>query len=122
MGQGSGCASCGIPGGTPAGAVPLAVLALRAPGGMRWNERVWLLRAEGQDSLWAAVEDRPDRAIPVAAAGAGGTPRSAACRLLRLYLAGTRAEVEAATSASGALTAELLAAIVASRRGAAAAQ
>jgi hypothetical protein len=105
-----------VPGYVPRGAVPLAVLDLCSPHGFIWRERLWLLREHGRDSLWAAVADSPDRAIPVAAVDAGGSLESAGYRLLAGYLAQTSAEISAATPASAMLPADRLATILTLRR------
>jgi hypothetical protein len=105
-----------VPGYVPRGAVPLAVLDLCSPHGFMWRERLWLLREHGRDSLWAAVADSPDRAIPVAAADADGSLDAAGYRLLAGYLAATSAEISAASPASAMLPAERLAAILTLRR------
>jgi hypothetical protein len=105
-----------VPGLVPRGAIPLAVLDLCSPHGLAWRERLWLLRAHGRDSLWAAVADSPDRAVPVAAADTQGSPEAAGYRLLAGYLAETRAEISAVTHASGVLPAEQIAAMVSLRR------
>jgi hypothetical protein len=105
-----------VPGHVPRGAVPLAVLDLCSPHGLVWRERLWLLREHGRDSLWAAVADSPDRAIPVAAADADGSLEAAGYRLLAGYLAQTTAEISAASPASAMLPADRLAAMLALRR------
>ena len=107
---------CGVPGSVPGGAMPLALVELHAPGGMRWRERVWLLRADGRDSLWAAVADCPERAVPVAASDSDGGIEEAGFRLLAGYLAETRAAVTAMLSESDVLPADQLASIAALRR------
>jgi len=109
-------ACCGVPGTVPAGAMKLALVELHAPGGMRWRERVWLLRADGRDSLWAAVADCPERAVPVAASDSDGSLEQAGVRLLAGYLAETRAQVTAMLADSDILPAADLAAIAALRR------
>lgn len=106
-----------VPGSVPGGAVPIAVLELQSSQGLHWRERVWLLRREGRDSLWAAVTETPDRAVPVAAMDSTGSPQAAAFRLLAGYVAETRAEIASASPASALLPAEQLAAILALRRG-----
>jgi hypothetical protein len=100
----------------PAAAMPLAILEVRSLSGLAWRERTWLLRAEGRDSLWAAVADRPERALPVAAADTSGTAEAAGFRLLAGYLASTKAEIAAASPASALLPAEKLHAMLALRR------
>lgn len=109
-------ACCSVPGTVPAGAMKLALVELHAAGGMRWRERVWLLRADGRDSLWAAVADCPERAVPVAASDSDGSIEQAGFRLLAGYLAETRAQVTAMLPDSDILPAEQLASIAVLRR------
>jgi hypothetical protein len=116
MDEFTGCAVRALPRRVPLTAVPLAVLDLTASTGITWRERLWLLRDSGRDSLWAAVADSPDRAMPVVAVDADGTLVDAAARLLAFYLAETRAEIAAGSPASALLPAERLAAVLALRR------
>lgn len=108
----------GVPGEVPPGAASLALLELRAPGGIGWQEQLWLLREDGSDSLWAAVADCPERAVPVAAGASDGTIAEAGLRLLGIYLSQAGARLEAVRASSGILPADRLASLVA-RRGAA---
>jgi hypothetical protein len=105
-----------VPGLVPPGAVPLADLELAGGQGLSWRERSWLLRAQGRDSLWAAVADSPDRAVPVAACDAEGSIEQAGFRLLAGYLAEIRAEVRAASPVSALLPPPQLSAMLALRR------
>lgn len=117
MNQGTGEIRRVLPRAVPAGAVAVATLELSSPLGLAWRERLWLVRCRGRDSLWAAVAETPERAVPVVAADSAGTPAEAAGRLLGGYLAETRAELQAASPASTLLPAEHLAALLALRRG-----
>jgi hypothetical protein len=105
-----------VPGLVPRGAVPLAELELAGNAGLSWRERTWLLRAHGRDSLWAAVAESPDRAVPVAACDAEGSVEEAGFRLLVGYLAEIRAEVQSASPVSALLPASQLSAMLAMRR------
>jgi hypothetical protein len=106
--------------GVPAGAIHLATFDLRSRHGLAWREKVWLLRADGRDSLWSAVADSPGqstsaRALVVAAADSDGTPEEAGARLLAGYLAVSGAEPRP-VAGCGRLPAAELAALVELRR------
>jgi hypothetical protein len=106
--------------GVPAGAIHLATFDLRSRHGLAWREKVWMLRAEGRDSLWAAVADAPAmgssaRALMVAAADSDGTPEQAGARLLAGYLAVSGAEPRPVPGC-GRLQAAELAALLELRR------
>lgn len=110
---------CDAPRPVPHGAVHLATLDLRSRLGLAWREKIWLLRHDGRDSLWAAVADAPERAAPVGAADTAGTPEEAGARLLAGYLAVSGAEPSLApdgTAGGGLMPAAELAALVALRR------
>lgn len=99
----------------PADAIHLATLDLRSRQGMAWREKIWLLRQDGRDSLWAAVADAPERAVPVAAADTFGTPEESGARLLASYIAVSGAEPSPAPD-RGLMPAAELTAMLALRR------